>query len=86
MLFASAFADAIFNADFVNALRCPLGTIGVLSILLGLIGVKFFEKESSKIKLFVYLLLAAGVLMLAIELNKPGNLTDPSAYPTTQSH
>lgn len=81
MLLASTFFNSLLNADFVNALRCPLGTIGVLSILLGFIGLRFFAKESATIKLLVYLLLAAGVIMLTIELGKPSSeLTDPGSY------
>jgi membrane-bound ClpP family serine protease len=81
MLFASTFFNSLFSADFVNALRCPLGSIGLLSILLGFIGIKFFSKESAIMKLIVYLLLAVGVVMLTVELGKPSSsLTKPGAY------
>ena len=86
MLLASTFFESLLNADFVNALRCPLGTVGVLSVLLGFTGLAFFAKESAKIKLLVYLVLAVGVTMLTIELSKPsGGLTDSSGYSNQQT-
>jgi hypothetical protein len=81
MLLASTFLDALFRADFVTALRCPLGAIGFLAICLGVLGVVFFAKESAVMKFLVYFMLTAGVVLLFQEIKQPSSgLTAPPAY------
>lgn len=80
MLLASTFADALFRADFVTALACPLGAAALLTLFLGVIGLIFFARESTKAKFVVFFTLALGVTLLVAEISKPtpSGLTAPT--------
>jgi hypothetical protein len=54
MLLASTFVDALFRADFVTALQCPLGAAALLTLFLGVTGLIFFARESTKAKFVVF--------------------------------
>jgi hypothetical protein len=85
MLFATTFLDALLNADVLAALSCPLGAIGLLIILLGVLALLFFGRESAPIKLLAFVALGIGIAMLFSEVRQPSSgLTAPPAYTLTR--
>jgi len=68
-----------------QAAQSQLGTLALMTIILGIIGYIFFRKAGEKARLFVFVILFAGVAAFAVSISRVPTLpakgsSDPAKY------